>query len=163
MYPLIHVEYCVSNCKPPEEIDRFIDDLFIMFMVKGSYYNSTNYEGTAVRERVQQHFTRVFVDHNTQSQGQILITKESLNSEEKLYDLGIFSEETEFYTFSEDLKISEYNKKIDYPLLLEIEFAQNTEMIQQHRVIYGPLDLLGDFGGLREALVSIGSIMLSFL
>ena len=43
--------------------------------------------------------------------------------------MGIFSEETEFYTFSEDLKISEYNKKIDYPLLLEIEFAQNTEMI----------------------------------
>ena len=77
--------------------------------------------------------------------------------------MGIFSEVTEFYTLSNDLQIYEYNKRTDFPLLLEIGFAQNTETIKHKRVIYGPLDLLGDFGGLQDALVSIGSIMISCL
>ena len=69
--------------------------------------------------------TGIFIDHNTLKEGSILITKEFLDSDDKLSNLGIFSEETEFYTLSEDMEITEYYKKTDeFALkLFEIRFT----------------------------------------
>ena len=41
-----------------------------------------------------------------------------------------------------------------------IEFYATDKVVEHKRVIYGLLDFLGDLGGLREALMSIGSTLL---
>ena len=103
----------MENCKPQDEITSFLDNLYILLLVKESYYNSTNYDGKVVGQRVKEYYTRIFVDHNTQSEGRILVTREFLDSDDNLFNLGIFSEQFEFYTMSKDLKITEYHKETD--------------------------------------------------
>ena len=92
-----------------------------------------------------------------------MVTKEVLDSDDNLFNLGIFSEQVEFYSLSKDLNVDGYYKETDMKGLLEVQFIQNTETMRHKRVIYGPLDFLGDFGGLQDALVSIGSLLISFL
>ena len=47
--------------------------------------------------------------------------------------------------------------------LAEIEFFLSPDIIEHQRQIYGPLDFLGDVGGLTDALVKIGACLLSMI
>ena len=47
--------------------------------------------------------------------------------------------------------------------LTEIEFYRNNERREHKRTIYGPLNFLGDVGGLTDALFGIGSILISLV
>ena len=44
-----------------------------------------------------------------------------------------------------------------------VEFYASDEVVEHKRVIYGLLNFLGDLGGLREALMSMGSMLLYLL
>ena len=44
--------------------------------------------------------------------------------------------------------------------LLEVIFYRNLSVTKYTRVIYGPLDYLGDVGGLSDALTGIGSLLI---
>ena len=46
--------------------------------------------------------------------------------------------------------------------MLMVEFYASDEVMEHKREIYGLLAFLGDLGGLREALMSIGSMLLYF-
>ena len=47
--------------------------------------------------------------------------------------------------------------------LTEIEFYRNNKRKEHKRSIYGPLNFLGDVGGLTDALFGIGSILISLV
>ena len=51
----------------------------------------------------------------------------------------------------------------DNPLFLYVELKHSKNIIEHKRVIYGPLDLLGDIGALSDALFPIGGILISLL
>ena len=42
-----------------------------------------------------------------------------------------------------------------------IEFVLSPDVIEHKRQIYGPLDFLGDVGGLADALIGISSFIMS--
>ena len=50
-----------------------------------------------------------------------------------------------------------------YTKLVNIEFFIKEETREHKRVIYGPLELLGDVGGLADALIGIGSALITAL
>ena len=50
--------------------------------------------------------------------------------------------------------------KIFPGLYVVVIFELDTLMKEYSRSIYGPLDLLGDIGGLADALVGIGSVLM---
>ena len=51
----------------------------------------------------------------------------------------------------------------DNPISLFFEFKHSRKLIEHKREIYGILDLLGDVGGLSDALFPIGSILISVI
>ena len=48
-------------------------------------------------------------------------------------------------------------------VLLEVSIVQVPELKMHKRTIYGPLDLLGDVGGLADALIAIGGAVIASL
>ena len=48
-------------------------------------------------------------------------------------------------------------------LILQIDFTRNPEELEHSRNIYGPLDLLGDIGGLSDAMLAIGSALIALI
>ena len=62
-----------------------------------------------------------------------------------------------------DVKREEYRAFEGNPLALIFEFKHSRSIIDHKREIYGILDLLGDVGGLSDALFPIGSILISLL
>ena len=47
--------------------------------------------------------------------------------------------------------------------ILSVDFTVSPEKREHVRVIYGPLDFLGDVGGLSDALIGIGSIIITLI
>ena len=90
------------------------------------------------------------------------IQKEKLETDDKLYNFGMHSNDLTFQTIS-DLKIEGYKLSGFNPLALFVELKHSRNIIEHKRVIYGPLDLLGDVGGLSDALFPIGGILISLL
>ena len=50
--------------------------------------------------------------------------------------------------------------KYESDYLAEMRFIRKLDVIDHSRVIYGPLDYLGDIGGLTDALTGIGSALI---
>ena len=75
--------------------------------------------------------------------------------------MGIFTEEQTFYTSSTEIQTQTEVKRLDSLGLIQIEFFLNRDIRQHKRVIYGPLEFLGDVGGLSDALTAIGSALIS--
>ena len=48
-------------------------------------------------------------------------------------------------------------------LILEVSITRSPDLIMHKRTIYGPLDLLGDVGGLADALIAIGGVLIALL
>ena len=131
-----------------------------MIVMMGSYYDPNNYGDDAVSARMFQYEARIFQDNETLSYSQITITKQFLDSTENRFSLGVFSKQKTFFTFPEKLLIESYSKQPKDNETLMIEFYATDKVVEHKRVIYGLLDFLGDLGGLREALMSIGSTLL---
>ena len=93
----------------------------------------------------------------------ITITEEVLDSDDKFHSLGIFSDSQTFYTTSNKLETSEFDMVPNQWLVTMIEFYRSRERKEHKRSIYGPLNLLGDVGGLADALFWIGSALVSSL
>lgn len=55
--------------------------------------------------------------------------------------------------------MSEFTENV----LLEVSIVQVPELKMHKRTIYGPLDLLGDVGGLADALIAIGGAVIASL
>ena len=47
--------------------------------------------------------------------------------------------------------------------LLNVVFYYSLDFAEHQRQIYGPLDFLGDVGGLADALIAIGAIFVSII
>ena len=154
---------CRENCKPTDEIEKFVEDLYLIFFLRTQYYNSTNYDGNVINAKLKYFIHRITIDPNTFAHGHLKITEESLESDDKLYSLGIFSESSTFHTVQEDLLMKPQSKAPGSDKLLEIDFTTSPERREHVRVIYGPLDFLGDVGGLSDALFGIGSILITLI
>ena len=48
-------------------------------------------------------------------------------------------------------------------LILEVSITRSPNFVIHKRTIYGPLDLLGDVGGLADALIAIGGVVIALL
>ena len=56
------------------------------------------------------------------------------------------------------MEIFEYESD-RFTALTEVQFFRNNKMKEHKRSIYGPLNFLGDVGGLTDALFGIGSVL----
>ena len=48
-------------------------------------------------------------------------------------------------------------------LILEVSITRSPDSMIHKRTIYGPLDLLGDVGGLADALIAIGGVVIALI
>ena len=64
------------------------------------------------------------------------------------------------FSYPDSLDVS-YNYQANY--LANIAFLVNRDVFMHEREIYGPLNFLGDVGGLADALLAIGSWSLILL
>ena len=48
-------------------------------------------------------------------------------------------------------------------LILEVSITRSPDSMIHKRTIYGPLDLLGDVGGLADALIAIGGAVIALI
>ena len=87
-----------------------------------------------------------------------MITEESLENDDKFYNLGVFKSNQRFFTVP---KVTEYQTadKFIGEFLIAIEFYRSEHTLQHTRSIYSPLNFLGDIGGLTDALIGIGSAL----
>ena len=88
----------------------------------------------------------------------IKITKETLENDDKFYSLGLFQKYDTFYSSPvefEKLEVPKPSPNLAVTVIFELDSLMN----EYSRSIYGPLDLLGDVGGLADALTGIGSVV----
>ena len=85
-----------------DEIEKFIDGMYLGLLLRTQFYNSTNYDGQAIDYKLQLYIHRLTIDPKSYSHGRVLITEESLESDDKLYSLGMFSKYSTFHTFQKE-------------------------------------------------------------
>ena len=87
----------------------------------------------------------------------IYLVQERLESEDKFYSLGLFSSSQ---NFTSTLSYDNFNIPSNHTTLSWASFTVKEHEYVHKRVIYGPLDYLGDVGGLADALLWIGSSLI---
>ena len=87
----------------------------------------------------------------------INLVQESLESEDKFYSLGLFSSSRDFTSV---LRQDNFKIDVSHDIISWASFTVMDKKNVHKRVIYGPLDYLGDVGGLADALLWVGSSLI---
>ena len=132
--------------------------MYISVFVRAQKYDSNEYESNPVSYHMTE-YTTPLVLIGTFQLNRITITEEVLDTDDKFHSLGIFTDSQTFYTTSNKLETSEFDRGPDQSEVTLIEFYRSRERKEHKRSIYGPLNLLGDVGGLADALFWIGSAL----
>ena len=88
--------------------------------------------------------------------------REILYSDHQFYSFGIIPQEPiNFSTLPETA--SNLKGTTEFEGILNVVFYYSLDFAEHQRQIYSPLDFLGDVGGLADALIAIGAIVISVL
>ena len=88
--------------------------------------------------------------------GQAEITQHQIESQQSWIGLGSDSLYSEFFNI--DFKDRSFSYFKDS--LFTLSIGMSSDIVVHHREIYNSLDLLGDIGGLMDALIIIGSLII---
>ena len=110
MSPGIIVTPCFNHkyCKNPKQIEDFAKDLRLTVYIKAQLYDSEEYDRNPVKDNIELYSIPIFKSFQTTNHGKIYITEETLENEDKLYSLGLFSDLHTFFTSSKDFKTTEF-------------------------------------------------------
>ena len=88
--------------------------------------------------------------------------REILYSDHEFYSFGVFPKlPIEFTTLPDTTRKSLGFSNFEG--IYSLRFFYNLDFIEHQRQIYSPLDFLGDVGGLADALMAIGSIVITIM
>ena len=149
--PSIFVYKCSGeNCRTDEEIKSFLDNKELQVFVLAKSYNTTNYNP---EEKLQRIATRYSIQLDFFSYKDVVITSssESLETEDEFYSFGLISDNQKFYTVPQQPQVTLTGQQFGWwgeQMLTQIHFVLSSDITEHKRTIYGPLDFLGDVGGL---------------
>ena len=148
----ISIERCKdkSTCKSESEIDEFLAFQKFAWIYNSAEYLPMSYGDESIRYGVTQEFVNI---NSTKS---YRLTKHNLESENDFIGFGMNTQDVEFFdvSFHHDMPPATGDTLLTVQILLE------RDVVHYKRSIYSTLDFLGDLGGLYDALLVLGYVMI---
>ena len=138
-----------EHCKTTEETEFFIGTHLIRLMFNQQTYMSTKYgDEEIIQNRIVSQ--KIYLDTATSSEISNHIQKQTLQSEESLYNFLSTGVEKQWYTILTEVERQIFASGYNRISLLRFETSKHERNFQ--RSVYSILDYLGDVGGLLDGL-----------
>ena len=162
LLPSIWLKKCrgLNHCKTEEEIDEYASNVFLTVMMINSVYEPDEYNDEFVKKNLWYYSLKANSGEAEKKYSYTTITEERIESDHKFYSFGFLKTLETIYTVPEEIKTENLLIGFDKDTMVAFAFYLNSYRSEHSRQIYGPLDCLGDIGGLVDALVGIGSAIL---
>ena len=143
-----------------EEIDEFASNVWLTVALVTSVYEPDEYSDEFVKKKLWHHSLKANSGEAEQKYSYAVITEERIESDHKFYSFGFLKTLETIYTVPSEVKSENHIEGFDKDTMASFAFYLDFSRYEHTRQIYGPLDCLGDIGGLVDALVGIGSAIL---
>ena len=162
LLPSIWLKKCrgLNHCKTEEEIDEYASNVFLTVMMINSVYEPDEYNDEFVKKNIWYYSQKANSGEAEKKYSYTTITEERIESDHKFYSFGFLKTLDTIYAVPEEIKTENLLIGFDKDTMVAFAFYLNSYRSEHSRQIYGPLDCLGDIGGLVDALVGIGSAIL---
>ena len=150
------LDKCTSNCKSDEEIDWFVDNMGVSIMFNQQLYKLNEY-GEHVTENDLFYNVIAFNKRHVNAN----LVHHKIESEEAYSGTGIESQ------FDKNFFQLEFTTRLFHESstegLFSMIISMSPDIVYHKRSIYTFLDMLGDIGGLSDALFPIGGFFISVI
>ena len=161
MYPQLSISKCIGEgCESPEQIEKYLANKILSLTILANTYNTTNYNENEKVQKISRQYA-IKLSNDEFKSTEVVISKEILETEDNYLSLKLTSDIKSFQTVPEVLEFE--SSKVKDAEILTVDFKLNRDIKEHKRTIYGPLDLLGDVGGLADALITIGAGLVAII
>ena len=164
IFPSLWIQKCkdLDYCKTEEEIDAFASNVYLNVVVKSPEYQPDEYSDKYIKPKLQHYYFRANTGEKEKLFSYISISEESIESDHNLFSFGFLSTQETIFTVPDSVRSVYYLSGFDKDTMFLLAFYRNQYRYEHIRQIYGPMDCLGDIGGLVDALIGIGACFMYF-